>query len=314
MGCSLEGNASTWRWINLFSFIATAVCNGLSAAGAFGYSQGEVSERNTVYLTPAGWAFSIWSVIYSFQALILIWGPCCCRLQDSAIEAKIFGPEGLGYYYLLLSIFNSAWCIVWSYDTVASMWICLFLIIGLWSCLIKIWLNINDLLKEDTLNVQKNQAGQSHQEAVFDCVSKYSLWIGFALYAGWTTTATALNLTLAINKVIDEEWSLETWNEIWSIVVCVLLGITYLYTGYKYRDPIFTLVGAWAFAAISDEVSAVSGLVELGAMITSAVLGVGGLFGILYGCLMGGFEFFFPAAVLPIRDGESAVNLTGTRC
>jgi len=299
-------NASTWRWINFISFLATAVCNGLSAAGAFGESQGTVSDNNRVFITPASWAFTIWSVIYTFQAIILVWGPLC-RQQDPAVESKIFGPEGLGYWYLISSIVNCIWVIVFSLDTVATMWITLVLIACLLASLLKMWKNIDNLLREDTAVVEKNEAEQGEMPT-FDFVSKYFLWIGFSLYTGWVTTATALNLTLAFNKsgYLGE-------SDTWSIVVCVLLSIVYLLTGAKYLDPIYTLVGCWAFAAISDESGSVSKTTEDATMITSFVIGIPALLFLIFGSCKGGFAYFFPAPNVTTTAAEENYQTTGLK-
>lgn len=42
-------------------------------AGLFNQTVGEISDKYTVFITPAGWTFSIWSVIYIYLAAGVIY-------------------------------------------------------------------------------------------------------------------------------------------------------------------------------------------------------------------------------------------------
>jgi len=179
------------RFINLAAFIATAVINGLGAAGVFGYSQGEVSDNNRTYLTPAGWAFSIWGVIYFFQAFLLTWGPYC-TLQTASTEEKLFATDGVyGWVFLLSCVCNSAWIVTFSQDTEVGMWISLVFICGLLGSLLTIYYRSILAIRESN--------GRKAEES-FDAVTVYTLWIGFTLYTAWVTVATFLQLTIALQK------------------------------------------------------------------------------------------------------------------
>lgn len=238
-----EDNASTWRYINFVWFLITAAANGLSAAGFFGKSQGEASDDNTVFITPATFAFTIWSVIYFLQAFILVWGPCC-SWQTKETETVIMGPKVFGYWYSFLSLCNSLWCIVFSLDTIASMWICLVLIIGMLVSLMTIVQRINLAISEANGMIEEGRANYTG----FDVLSTMSLWLGFSIYAGWVTAATILNVTLALNK---SGWPKE--DEAWSVFVACFAALLYPLVAYMRRDAVYSTTGAWASFAISVE-------------------------------------------------------------
>ena len=72
------------NWVNIslivssfVTFCLTLLFNGLAGSGAgvpdiFYSTVGDISDMFELYITPAGFAFSIWSVIYTWLALSLV--------------------------------------------------------------------------------------------------------------------------------------------------------------------------------------------------------------------------------------------------
>ena len=61
-------------WINLIVFLITLIINYLTASGLInGMSQKVVSNKYNTLITPAGFAFSIWGIIYSLIGISLIY-------------------------------------------------------------------------------------------------------------------------------------------------------------------------------------------------------------------------------------------------
>ncbi|TFG24766.1 MAG: tryptophan-rich sensory protein, partial [Promethearchaeota archaeon] len=59
---------------NVLALIITLIINGLSGTGIFnGKSVGEISDAYPNLFTPAGLTFSIWSVIYAFLIIFVIY-------------------------------------------------------------------------------------------------------------------------------------------------------------------------------------------------------------------------------------------------
>jgi len=57
-----------WRIGNPVSFVAVIIANA-----AVGSKIGAVSDDNEVLITPGGWAFSIWGIIYTLLSCFCIW-------------------------------------------------------------------------------------------------------------------------------------------------------------------------------------------------------------------------------------------------
>ena len=94
--------------ITLFTnFIITVGFNVLTSTGVIGKTQAELSAKYTTLLTPPGYTFSIWGVIYFFWALLVI-----CQLVPNKYlsQPKLFysKPYGGNIVYLIINLRNLA--------------------------------------------------------------------------------------------------------------------------------------------------------------------------------------------------------------
>jgi hypothetical protein len=53
-------------------FILTVIINVISSVGMIGESQGDISDKYETLITPPGYAFSIWGLIYFFWAAFVV--------------------------------------------------------------------------------------------------------------------------------------------------------------------------------------------------------------------------------------------------
>lgn len=53
-------------------FILTVIINVISSVGMIGESQGDISDQYDTLITPPGYAFSIWGLIYFFWAAFIV--------------------------------------------------------------------------------------------------------------------------------------------------------------------------------------------------------------------------------------------------
>lgn len=61
-----------YKWWNLVFFVGVIIVNVLAVTLPLGgNSTGEISDKYKTYMTPAGYAFSIWSLIYLLLAVSL---------------------------------------------------------------------------------------------------------------------------------------------------------------------------------------------------------------------------------------------------
>ena len=68
----MTNNNKTFQIINIFAILFTIAINALSNILLFGgVNTGEAADRFFSYFTPAGYVFSIWSVIYTLQIIFI---------------------------------------------------------------------------------------------------------------------------------------------------------------------------------------------------------------------------------------------------
>jgi hypothetical protein len=188
--------------------------NALAGAGVlFGTTTGSVSDTVETGVTPAGWAFSIWSVIFvgvlvfaAYQALPRARGP---RF------------DALATPFILANLLNALWQVPWltRYFGLAAV-----VIVGILASLA--W-----------LYVRLDRMGMSTTE-------RWVLGVPTSLFLAWLCVATALNITIALAAAGWEG------SAIWPpLLVLVVAGIgTALLS--RTGDVAFAAVLVWAFAAI----------------------------------------------------------------
>ena len=64
------------------------------SAGLFNQPTGNVSYKYSTYITPSGWTFIIWAVIYSWMAVALVYGQCRSEIlhwrDHAALLSRVF--------------------------------------------------------------------------------------------------------------------------------------------------------------------------------------------------------------------------------
>lgn len=203
---------------------ATIVVIAVNAAANIvplnGYQTGQLSDLNPTGFTPAGWVFSIWSLIYlgllaySFTAA---WGSQATRQR----AARVTGP------YLLNAAANAAWILAWHWRQVALSFAIMLVILG---TLIAIFLRLR-ALPRPTLR----------ERLVVDAP--------FSLYFGWITTATIANLGALLYVV--GRYPLGLAMDEWAVASVGLALAIYAWMGAVTRDSVYSAVFVWAALGIA---------------------------------------------------------------
>ena len=65
---------STMKWINILTFVLTVIVNGLAGSTTIlgGKFTAEISDANPTLITPAGYVFSIWGIIYILLGVFVV--------------------------------------------------------------------------------------------------------------------------------------------------------------------------------------------------------------------------------------------------
>jgi hypothetical protein len=199
----------------LVATIGTIVFNGLAAAGYVnGVTPAEISDKYPTVITPAGYAFSIWSLIYVGLIAFSIY-------QLTGERLTRLRPVRL--LYIISCVLNCGWIYFWHRDQIA---VCAVLIALL---LVSLILIISALHK-------------------IEGISALLTKVPFGIYAGWVTAATLVNGVILL-KYLKVDLSQSAWNGI-GIGALLLAAAMAALIRFRLRNYIYGLAIAWAAAAI----------------------------------------------------------------
>lgn len=209
-----------WTILNLLFFFLTLAINYLGSSGFFNnMGQKEISDKYMTLITPAGFAFSIWGVIYSLVFLTLIY--FFIKRKDRRVGNLV---QKISPLFIISSLMNIGWIISFSYELLAISTILIFAM--LFSLL---------LIVE---KIYKNR-GQG----------PYLLpGIAFSLYGAWVFIATILNISLYLVQINWTGFGIS--DSIWTIgILFAAMAMTLFYLSI-YKNAVFPLSLAWAFFGI----------------------------------------------------------------
>jgi len=228
-------NSTLLKFANTFAFISVVLVNSLAGSTTLlgGKNTAEISNANLNLITPAGYVFSIWGVIYFLLGVFVIF-------QALPSEKQKEYHEKISWLFVLSSVLNIVWLFLWQFEYLAFSVIIMFLLLA---SLILIYLR---------LDIGKSKVGLRE---------KMTVHLPFSTYLGWITIASIANVSVAL---VSLEWdgfgiSSLTWV---TLVVIIALLITILVLVTR-RDIAYGLVIIWAFVGIAVEQSANQDIVTL---------------------------------------------------
>lgn len=208
--------------VNLLTVLAGLAVNILAVVLPLnGQDTAEISDRFKVYFVPAGYVFSIWSIIYLGWIAFTIF-----QLQPSQKDNPRL--RRLGYLFALSNIANAAWLFCWHYNVFGLSVIVMLTLLGL---LIASYLH---------LNVNRSD------------VSRIEYWcvdVVFSVYLGWITVATVANITDWLYFVGWDGFGIPA--QTWAVIMLVVASLLGLLMALTRRDIGYVAVLAWAFAGIA---------------------------------------------------------------
>jgi hypothetical protein len=208
---------------NAVAFLAVIVVNSIAGGTKLlnGQNTADVSAAYPTLVTPAGFTFSIWGVIYALLLVFVVFQLLPRHRQDS------FNSQ-VSYLFILSSIFNIAWLFLWQYDYITAS---VPMILALLASLIVVYVR---------LHVGKSQVPRNE---------KLSVHLPFSVYLGWITVACIADVASAL---VSTSWSgLGITPAVWAeLVIVVALIITFSVLGTR-RDIGYGLVIAFALVGIA---------------------------------------------------------------
>lgn len=206
--------ARRWRWAAALAVLVCIFVNYYwNAHPPSGLSTGQLSARYPTPLTPAGYAFSIWGVIFTGLALYAGW-----QLLP-AQQRKTF-PDAISRPLTVAVLATGAWTVAFSYELIPLTMGLMLLILG---TLIIVY-------------------GRVRRLALARRASRRAVW-PFSIFLGWISLATVLNLTFGL-RTLGWETSPETSAIISGalVVVVVALGLS---LARLFQDALYPLTLAW---------------------------------------------------------------------
>lgn len=235
-----------YKILNGVAIVVTIAINYISNTGIFNQeTMSTISGNYRSLFTPAGFAFSIWGIIYiGLFAFTLYYGPLFKSTpQKENIISNIKG------WFVLSCVCNCVWIISWLND---HLLISVIVMVILFISLIKIITN----------NKQSFQTYNTKQKVLFE--------IPFQIYAGWISVALIANIAAYLTKI---QWSaLGISPELWTLIMITIAITLHLYMLWKQNLFFFVTVLSWALAAIAVANKNTNQIIYLSSILGSALI------------------------------------------
>ena len=204
----------------LIAFLATVAMN--AAANLLplnGRTTGEISDEFPIFITPAGYVFSIWSLIYIGLGAYVVW-------QFTPVARRGLRTRSLGRLFIVTCIANIIWLELWHYGEYV---LTLPVMVALLAALVIIYLRLQD-----------EPAGSTPERWCVD--------IPFTLYLAWVTVATLVNLSVVLH-IVGRPFGMDA--AAWALAMIALATLIGVVMGWKQRDIVYVAVIAWALAGVA---------------------------------------------------------------
>ena len=201
--------------LNIFAFLLVIVMNTLAVTLPLNnQSTQEISDRLDIMITPAGYVFSIWSLIYLLLAIWIIRQIPKTRRNIPLYQAS----SGL---FILSCLLNSTWIFVWHYN---YFLLSVFVMLGLLLTLIALYKRVK-------------QASPSLLD-----------FAPFSIYLGWISIATIVNITYYLTDIGWDGFGIS--DTVWAFAGLAVATILAFWFRIQEKDWLFPLVFVWAFVGI----------------------------------------------------------------
>ncbi|MCF2519590.1 TspO/MBR family protein [Dyadobacter sp. CY351] len=215
----------TLQIANILALIVTVIMNYLSNTGIFNdNTMATVSAEYQNFFTPAGYAFSVWGVIYIGLAAFVLY-------QSRGLFNDKKAPEivdKIGWLFVISCIANCLWIVAWLYDyTGASVLIMIVLLISLLGIVLRTRMEL-DLITMKKIALE---------------------WWPFALYLGWITVALIANMAAYLTKIGWDGFGISP--DTWTIIMICVAGFVQLFLTWNRNLREAAMVGAWGLAAVA---------------------------------------------------------------
>ena len=208
-----------WRWLAALAIFGNIYLNYYANTHPFmGQTMGVVSAKYPTLLTPAGYAFSIWGLIFLSLAVYAVW-----QLLPGQKDLSL--PDALAHPLTMANVLTAGWVVLFAYEQIIPSVGVMILILG---CLIVAY-------------------GRVRRRIFAKATSRLS-GVPFSLFLGWISVATVINIIIGLREA--------GWQTVEGASITLTLGLIFVVVALAllmsrvFRDMVFPLVVAWALVAI----------------------------------------------------------------
>ncbi|GAA4001076.1 tryptophan-rich sensory protein [Hymenobacter fastidiosus] len=216
---SATPSAYFWRWLAALTVIGNIALNYWANTHPFnGQTMGTVSAKYPTLLTPAGYAFSIWGLIFLALTAYVIW-----QLLPAQRDNPL--PDAVAQPLTLASVATAAWVLLFAYELVEVSVLVMLLILA---SLIVGFGRVRRFVR----------AGRTPRWTI----------VPFALYLGWISVASVINLTIGLRE-LGWQPAANVSVLLTLVLLAVVVALGLIISG-AFHSVVYPLVVAWALVAI----------------------------------------------------------------
>lgn len=207
------------RLLVVLMSIAMPVVAWLSQRGVFGPTQGAVSDAYPTLLVAAGYAFSIWGLIFALDVAYALWQATGERRRDATL-ARVAPLAAAGF------ALTSVWMPLFS---AGLFWLCVIVIFGALACIARA-----------AVVLSRDPAPLARQ--------RLWAWLPLSLHAGWLSLAAFLNVaqTIVAYRLMPTGDMLG-----WSLALLALAAVVLLVLNARMRGNVaYVAAAVWGLAAV----------------------------------------------------------------
>lgn len=216
-------NSSVLKWANILAFLMTITVNGLAGSTTIigGKNTAQISDANPTLITPAGYVFSIWGIIYIMLGIFVVF-------QALPSEKEKGYQKRINWLFVISSLLNVLWLILWQFEQLIPSTALMFLLLA---TLILIYLR---------LNIGKSAVSLRERLAVH---------LPFSVYLSWISIASIANVAVALVSVNWDGFGIDP--ETWAILLIIIALVLTLFVVATRKDVAYGLVIVWALVGIA---------------------------------------------------------------
>lgn len=229
--------ASLLNIINIAAYVLNVTITYGSNLGWFGPTNTVLSDKYQTLVTPAGWAFSIWGLIFLSEGVFAV-AQLLPRYRDSAAV-----KHGVGYWWLAVCVCQCVWTPLFAQEVLWAQLLAMFAIL----------FSLLGLVRSAAAVVERGDVP----------TSEYWLFVApFSLHLGWIVAAStvAMNVTALYYSAGDAanvaaSGSARTMIALSIVSFAYVLLVAFSSATVLFRRPNAFVPGvaAWALLAISKE-------------------------------------------------------------